>query len=214
MIENRDGSLSDIMSMDTLLNAIKENPTTLENAKAIHLGTQEELERKVEELQKNNLEYRVNELEKKINKIMIKLGIDEKKEGKMDVNRIFGNSGYINSDSFCKDGNHVFVWAGDPNFMMPDDYPCACGQTKYGDTKNYCPSCESLRAEVERLKEEKETVMDNALSLLTSSLCDIHREEANKLTFSEFYKQNKGKCLHCIEKDNGELRERLKGIEG
>lgn len=37
---------------------------------------------------------------------------------------------FIDSHSvnWCQ-GGHVFVWAGDPDYPIPEGYPCDCGKT-------------------------------------------------------------------------------------
>lgn len=91
MIENRDGSFGDIMPSDELLEKIKEGGIGPE-VKAIHFGSQPELERlqgelnrkedelaiALEEAQGSTTEARMDALERNVNRIMIHLGIDDK----------------------------------------------------------------------------------------------------------------------------------------
>ena len=79
--EYRDGHFGDIKELKKKLTDVaKMPPEQQEQVKAVHVGTEEELERLIGEAQKNTLEHRMEQLEKKVNVIMIHLGIDDKSE--------------------------------------------------------------------------------------------------------------------------------------
>ena len=51
----------------------------------------------------------------------------------------------------CRNG-HVIVWAGDPNYKIPEGFPCACGQTVAH--YEYCPTCQQTRMVMIQKKRE------------------------------------------------------------
>jgi hypothetical protein len=55
--------------------------------------------------------------------------------------------------------------------------------------------------EIERLKEGKNNVEKNAISLLSSSLCDQHSSIVKSMPFWEFYDSRVNKCELCSEQE-------------
>jgi predicted secreted acid phosphatase len=74
MIEKTDGTFGDIKPIPNLMAELSLQET-LNDIKAIHVGTEEEL---IAIKEKKTLEHRMDEVEKNLNKIMIHLGIDDK----------------------------------------------------------------------------------------------------------------------------------------
>lgn len=53
-------------------------------------------------------------------------------------------------------GNHYWVWAGDPNYPLPDGYPCACGQMLWHKEKCSCCGNEIIKPLVMPLKKNED----------------------------------------------------------
>ncbi len=52
--------------------------------------------------------------------------------GQTDGSRFYGSQG------LCQSG-HMVMWTGDPNYKVPEGYPCQCSQTiVHWET---CPAC-------------------------------------------------------------------------
>ena len=55
------------------------------------------------------------------------------------------DSGSISGNNVCS-GGHIILWAGDPNYEIPEGCPCSCGQTKvHYET---CPVCNHKKMEM------------------------------------------------------------------
>lgn len=44
----------------------------------------------------------------------------------LESGKMFQANDNITTSAFCGD-KHFWVWGGDPNYSLPEGYPCACG---------------------------------------------------------------------------------------